>query len=765
MIDQEDLKLRMGHLVFECAADPIFVLDDSAHFIEVNQAACDHTGYSRDELLTMSPADIDAPQSKALIPQRFELLRRDGRGNFEAVHVHRSGRLIPVEMNIRQVEFEGKKLTLNICRDITERKKTQAGNEEIMRTLQLLKVISDSSNDAIFAKDIEGRYIYANRETLREMGKPLEDIIARKDEEVYSRENAVELKERDRTVAEGRNTLTFEEVLTTTDGERTFLTTKGPLRDEDGKVYGIFGISRDITERKRSLFALEKSELHLKQAQSIAHIGSWIFDLKPPTITWSDELYRIYGVSPETFIPTVEGLISLIHPDDRDAMKNWIEACASSKSPEALEFRVRWPDGTLRHIRGQGELMSDADGTSSKMSGTAQDITEIKRVQRELVDSIRQLEDKEHVKARFLAAAGHDLRQPLAAAGLFIEALKFTSPTPEQVSIIQRLDLTMDTFRSLLDTLLNISKLDAGVIKPKFESIGIGDIKLWLEQNFVPLAGEKNLDFKVHFPLRADGALAVRSDFGLIQSVLMNLVSNAIKFTPAGTILVGARRRGQELLFQVWDTGIGISGEEMQHIFDEFYQADNPQRDRHRGLGLGLAIAKRTLALLGAELSCRSRKGLGSIFEFRLPLVTSPGGAKPSGDADRDNPATSMASFAAGKRFVVLEDDKLVAEGMRGLLTLFGGKVSCFSSADEALSDSEIVDADYYIVDYMLGGGSDGIEFLKLLERIAAKPVKAVVMTGDTSSGLIRIAKDCRWPVVHKPCGMPELFNHLGAED
>lgn len=389
------------------------------------------------------------------------------------------------------------------------------------------------------------------------------------------------------------------------------------------------------------------------------------------------------------------------------------------------------------------------------------DVSDRAAAEHALNESMRKLEEKELAKTRFLAAAGHDLRQPLAAANLFVDALKLTEMTPCQDEIIKRLDQAMVTFNGLLDALLNVSKLDAGMIKPEYSSIRVTEIFNWLEQNFAPMAGEKNLNFRLYFPMKE--VLVVHSDIGLLKSILMNLVSNAVKFTASGTILVSARRRGECALIQVWDTGMGIPDEHGKRIFDEFYQINNPQRDRTRGLGLGLSIVKRALMLLGADIICRSQVGRGSVFEFRLPLEDLSGVAKRQDVAVVSQKEVASEAFSQGKRFVVVEDDALVAQAMTNWLEGMGGEVKCFHSAEAALRHADIGYADYFIADYMLGGKLNGIQFLNLVRQKLGKQINAVLVTGDTSASFIRHAVDCDWPVLHKPINTSKLISTLGA--
>lgn len=384
------------------------------------------------------------------------------------------------------------------------------------------------------------------------------------------------------------------------------------------------------------------------------------------------------------------------------------------------------------------------------------DISARVAAERALSESNQLLARKELAKTRFLAAAGHDLRQPLTAAGMFIYALQNTSLDKPQAEIVRQLKHSMHTFGGLLDALLNVSKLDAGRIKPVYKAIKVFDILAGLEQDFSPIVMEKGLGFKLYFSMK--DTLVLYSDSGLLKSVLMNLISNAIKFTPQGGIMVSVRRRGSDALFQVWDTGIGIPEEALDYIFDEFYQVDNPQRDRNSGLGLGLAIVRRTLELLGSEIKCHSRPGRGTVFEFRLPLDEC---SKPLVAETKDDGVGEQVSVI-GKRFVVVEDDLLVSQAIFSCLEGMGAEVRVFHRAEEALEHAEREVADYYLVDYMLGGVMDGIEFLHLLRERSQRPIKAVLMTGDTSSNFIIRSESFAWPVLYKPLHVPELLTCLG---
>ncbi len=523
--------------------------------------------------------------------------------------------------------------------------------------------------------------------------------------------------------------------------------------------------TRDLEGKNRELVeaVARQQELtsSLKEAQVIAGLGSYVMDLRTGQIDTSDVLDQLFGID-GSYEHSVQGWLERIHPLDRKMIEDHFRNEVLGLGQDIdKEYRiVRFDDQAVRWLHGLGKLEFDAQGQPVRMRGTAQDITERVQAEERLRDSLRQLEEKELAKTRFLAAAGHDLRQPVAAANLFVEALKNTSPTPRQSEMIERLDHSMGIFSDLLEQLLDISRFDAGVIQPKLVSFDLAQIFAWLEHNFGQIARDKDLRFLLHFPM--DRPLVVRTDIGLLQSVLMNLVSNAIKFTASGGVLLGVRRRGDSVLLQVWDTGIGIAEEDMPRIFDEFFQVANPQRNREAGLGLGLSICRRALKLMECDITCRSRLARGSVFELSLPLVAEQAEPEllPIGPAPT---ATADTLLASGRRVVVLEDDALVAGGMVNLLQGIGAEVMHFYNAEDALQHHDIVHADCYVVDYALGGTLTGLQFLETVQERLQAPIRAVVLTGETSSQFISKVADSPWPILHKPANYADLAAVLCA--
>ena len=394
-----------------------------------------------------------------------------------------------------------------------------------------------------------------------------------------------------------------------------------------------------------------------------------------------------------------------------------------------------------------------------------QEITTCKQIEKIQEDSLRQLgeardaaEQANQSKSRFLAAASHDLRQPMQAINLFVDSLGRTNLSEEQKHISAYLTESTHALGELLNVLLDISRLDAGVVISSPKAIPVDALARRIEADFSALAVAKSLRFKLSVPF---GDMAVNTDGQLLMRLLGNLISNAIKYTEQGGILVAIRRRGDQALIQVWDTGIGVSGEHIDLIFEEYVQVGNPERDRTKGLGLGLAIAKRIAALLKSELSCRSRPGKGCVFEFYLPLASTTESAAPT---PTDSPAVRNEGKLVGRRFVLVEDDLMVGTAMKLALESCGVSVTRYATAEEALADSAIADADFYISDLRLPGLS-GLELLYAIQQRSGKTIKALILTGDTSCDRIAITHSSSWPVLFKPLDLSKLMSAIESQD
>lgn len=361
-------------------------------------------------------------------------------------------------------------------------------------------------------------------------------------------------------------------------------------------------------------------------------------------------------------------------------------------------------------------------------------------------------------KSRFLAAASHDLRQPVHAIALFAEQLRgHLGGRSEAQRVVDCIERSIDEMGGLFNALLDISRLDAGVVAARSEPMPVRPVLERLHTLFLPIAAQRGLRLRVRC-----SAAWVQADPVLLEQVLANLLSNAIKFTARGGVLVGCRRRGASLAVQVWDTGCGIAPRHREQVFEEFFQIDNPERDRAKGLGLGLSIVRRVAGLMDASLALRSVEQRGSMFSITLPQAA----PRPACAADTAA-ATAVAapSRLRDKLIAVVDDEGLIRQALQGALERFGCRVLCADGAGDLLAALQRCGETpaALITDYRLRAGDNGIELLQRLRDATRTDIPAILLTGDTAPERIREARLSGLPILHKPVAPARLRSLLDA--
>lgn len=347
-------------------------------------------------------------------------------------------------------------------------------------------------------------------------------------------------------------------------------------------------------------------------------------------------------------------------------------------------------------------------------------------------------------KSRFLAAASHDLRQPTHALGMFVARLAQLPHDEETRHLISNLEASVRAMQDLLDALLDISRLEAHNVKVHVRAFPLAELLDPLRSGLMPVAQEKGLRLRVR-PCHA----WVMSDPSLLSRILLNLVGNALRYTRQGGVLVACRsiRGGSHLRIEVWDTGIGIAPEHQQDIFKEFVQIANPERDRSKGLGLGLNIVDRTAKLLGCPLRLDSVPGRGTRFSIEVPMAP-PGASK----LPLSTPDVLPAADLLGLQVLVVEDDSFSAQALSGLLESWGCTVVAIDDLQAALA---AVSGDWVpqviLSDYRLRNGETGVETIRRLRLVLGRTVPACLMSGDTDPGLMQTCRDAGLPLLHKP--------------
>lgn len=361
---------------------------------------------------------------------------------------------------------------------------------------------------------------------------------------------------------------------------------------------------------------------------------------------------------------------------------------------------------------------------------------------RQLEMANRQLEMADKYKSHFLASASHDLRQPLHALNLFVAQLQTGKKPAERRRLVSGIDAAVASMNELFETLLDMTKLEAGILQAHPAEFAVQRLFDRVVTTFTELARKKGLSLRV-VPCSA----WVRSDPILLERILLNLVSNAVRYTARGGIVVGCRRRATQLRIDVCDTGAGIPEDQRQRIFSEFYQLATPAPDRQAGLGLGLAIVDRLGRLLGHPVQLQSDPGRGSRFSVSVPLAAEPR------DTVQLPVALHAADLARGKRVMVIDDDVLVLDGMRGILQSWGCCVQ--TAASGAAAVASVADGgappDLIISDLRLADSESGIEVIERLREALGAPVPAFLISGDTAPERLREASAGGYHLLQKP--------------
>lgn len=363
-------------------------------------------------------------------------------------------------------------------------------------------------------------------------------------------------------------------------------------------------------------------------------------------------------------------------------------------------------------------------------------------------------EQATQAKSRFLAAASHDLRQPMHALGMFVARLAQLQHDPSTQKLIDNLELSVRAMQGLLDGLLDISRLDAGVVKVDVQALALGSLLQRLQHDLQPSAHEKGLRLRVR-----PSTLWVTSDATLLYRILLNLAGNALRYTQQGGVLLACRQAGagKSVCIEVWDTGIGIAPEHQSSVFNEFFQVANVQRDRSKGLGLGLNIVQRSCFLLGHDVQLRSRLGVGTRFRITLPRA-----AAASDSQSFMTTHTEKADDLLGVTVLVVEDDALACAALEGLLQAWGMRVQTAGGMQAAL---KLLRAGFLpallISDYRLGEGINGIDLIALLQSKLPAAVPACLISGDTDPAVIQAAQAAELPLLSKPVRPAKLRNLL----
>lgn len=574
------------------------IVDPDWRYRYLNETAARHARRERNELLGRKMTDLFPGIEQTPMFQILSACMRDRTpGRMAHEFVYPNGASAWFALRFQPVAAGMLILSL----DITESKRAA-------ETRTRLAAIVESSDDAIIGKTLDGiitswnpgaesLFGYAEKEAV---GKPMLLFFPpeRRDEER-------EILDR---IARGERVRHFDTVRLHRSGRPVDVSvTISPIRNDLGQIVGASTIARDITDRKEAEAALREREERLQRAEAVAHLGHWRIDLRTGETSWSEGMYRIFGVSHKTFQPSVENYMARIHPEDRDLVARTGEEMRQNGAGQST-FRLLRPDGTLRYVTRQGEILRDASGGDLALFGTLQDTTELRLRERELQEKNAELE-------RFTYTISHDLRSPLVTIKTFLGYLDKDMKQARADRIEKDLffmGTAADKMGHLLEELLEMSRL--GRIANTPEEVTYREVVSTALHLMAGAIAEKGVTV-----LLQEASLTLFGDRSRLVEIWQNLVENAIKFMGdqiAPRIEIGTKRRDQERVFFVSDNGRGIDPRFQEKVFGLFEKLEA----QSEGTGLGLALIKRIIELYQGRIWVDSAgTGRGTCFYFTLP--------------------------------------------------------------------------------------------------------------------------------------------------
>ena len=466
------------------------------------------------------------------------------------------------------------------------------------------------------------------------------------------------------------------------DGSERIAHARGePHYDEEGRPLRVIGAIQDITERKQIEEELRRSRASLQAGQEVAGLGTWDWDLRTNEIWWSEQIDRLFGQEPGSTEPSFDLMMKAVHPEDLPALVEAIQSPPTTPEPSSLEVRIIAPDGSIRIAQSRGQTFFDENGVPVRMVGAFQDITDRKHIEQELAIARDQALEASRLKSEFLATMSHEIRTPMNGVLGMLDLLLDTELTGQQRDFVSAARESAGSLLTIINDILDFSRIEAGKMLVERAAFELVPVVEGAAEMLASKAREQENVLMTYVDPAIPATLS--GDPGRVRQVLVNLLSNALKFTERGEVTVKATLDGlmdstATVRFEVSDTGIGISDSIRDKLFEAFTQADASTTRRYGGTGLGLAITKRLVELMGGTIDVESEVGTGSTFWITLPfeVASPPTPSLPSGAGTRD--VTDI-------RVLIVDDNHTSREIVHRYLKSWGMRSGLESGATDAI--------------------------------------------------------------------------------
>ncbi|MFW5488605.1 MAG: ATP-binding protein [Desulfovibrio sp.] len=530
---------------------------------------------------------------------------------------------------------------------------------------------------------------------------------------------------------------------------RTIQASDGSLHDmtvsitpilENGEATCAVMVMDDQTLLLKMKENLQERQHQHEKAQAIAHLGHWKLDFKTRHLSWSDEVGRIFGFSPDSYEMTIETFVQSIHPEDREMVINAFEQSVQNKTHYCITHRVVRPDGSVVHVQEQCETHYDEQGTPLQSLGTVQDITDRVHTEQELLFARQQAEAANHVKSQFLANMSHEIRTPISGIMGMLQLLETTDLDEEQREFIRLGIVSSKRLSRLLTDILDISRIEAGKIRIKKAPFDVLETTRQVIELFQPMAGQAGVSLQLNMDSRLQKLdEKVLGDAVRLQQILTNILGNALKFTTTGGVSLDVsavsdtQHNTLRILFSVSDTGCGIPDQTLHTLFKPFSQGQEGFSRQHQGAGLGLAITKNLVELMGGVMSVENGPDKGCTFHISIPFALTDAVTMQNNAALDEN-----SPLLKGQRILVVEDDQISSFAAQKHIEMAGGNVTAVGNGQEALQRLRNEHFDLVLMDVQMPV-MDGMETTRAIRNGQAggdkKDIRIIAMTAFAMPG------------------------------
>ena len=641
-----------------------------------------------------------------------------------------------------RIDPNGVKICLTTLIDITQQKLAET---KLQTSEENYRLLFNNVDELLSVFDREGVCQFMNLRIAALFGGEPEDFLGKSLCDFYPKMAATYLK-RIRDSIDSGIPRYYEDEVALPQGRRWLFSRIQPLPDAYGDCQIALIASQDITDRRLAERAMHRNEERLKALiNATTNDVVVLLDSDFMMEIVNERAARGFGKTVEEVVgrPLGEFMPPSIASKRREYAQQVIDTGQSVRFED--QRAGHWFDNNMCPV-------FDDEGQPQAVAIFARDITQRKKMEHALAKAKEAAEKANLAKSRFLAAANHDLRQPLQAMRLLLESLSLYELEPRISEVVEDMGEAMQFMEGLLHALLDISKLEAGSVVPKKKNFHIIPFFHQLRGQFKATAKDAGKRIRM-FPVNA----ILHTDPILLARILHNFITNALRHTRGDRILVGCRYAENYRRIEVWDDGPGIPNDQLDKIFEEFFQIGNPARNLNQGLGLGLAITKRLAELLELRLAVKSIPGKGSMFSVEVPL-----GRKNEPEAVR-NPPSSRSPVRHKGLILAVDDDPIVLKATRRLLEALRYDVICASSAEEAF---DLVEQHGHLIrlallDYRLPSGWDGIRLLQQIRKRTNRELPAVLISGDTTIDSLHEVRLSDLPLLHKPIDPAVLRRHL----